>query len=176
MANCEGLTPLQLALLKWSITLGKMLLDAGARADRVDDSNLTPLHYAVRFSDCKFARQCIEAGADVNVIKTNNGMTALHYALRDHHSREMVELLLKAGAEINHIDRKGFSPLHWAVYYKRLEIVKMLLESGRADVNLQDRADHTDSDDEYYDDNSRISDYELIDNDGLSALQVCQIS
>ncbi len=46
---------------------------------------------------------------------------------------KMVELLIKAGAEINYYDNNGTTPLITAIYYSRLDIVKLLIEAG-ADV------------------------------------------
>lgn len=44
-----------------------------------------------------------------------SGMTLLHFAVESN-EKEVVELLLARGAEINVADNKGLMPLHFAVY------------------------------------------------------------
>ena len=51
-----------------------------------------------------------------------------------------VKALLQRGASINAVDRVrfGFTPLLYAIYYERREMIHYLVEAG-ADVNLPDR-------------------------------------
>jgi len=43
---------------------------------------------------------------------------------------------VNAGENVNAFDKWGWTPLHWAVYYRSVPITKFLLENG-ADPNLQ---------------------------------------
>lgn len=47
-----------------------------------------------------------------------------------------VKKRVKSADDINQFDKWGWTPLHWAVYYRSLPITKFLLENG-ADSNLQ---------------------------------------
>lgn len=47
-----------------------------------------------------------------------------------------VKKRVNAGGNVNEFDKWGWTPLHWAVYYRSLPITKFLLENG-ADPNLQ---------------------------------------
>lgn len=53
---------------------------------------------------------------------------ALHYAAE--RSLELVRTLVEHGADIDKRDQTGHTPLHWAAYVNRFEIVRFLLEQG----------------------------------------------
>ncbi len=72
--------------------------DAAVALDWFDYVNRTPLIVAVQIGSIKIAKRLIEAGSDVNAHNEPNiGDTALHRAV-EKGTVEMVELLLKAGA------------------------------------------------------------------------------
>ncbi len=47
-----------------------------------------------------------------------------------------VKKRVKEGGDVNEFDKWGWTPLHWAVYYRSLPVTKFLLENG-ADPNIQ---------------------------------------
>ncbi len=53
----------------------------------------------------------------------------LHFAVEEC-SKEMIELLLASGADINAESEKGWTPLHYATRRGDKEIVEMLTERG----------------------------------------------
>ncbi|KPK86341.1 MAG: hypothetical protein AMJ81_01475 [Phycisphaerae bacterium SM23_33] len=61
----------------------------------------------------------------------------LHAAVRGNH-KEMVELLLARGADVNALGWPGQTPLHMAVNKGKLELVRLLLGKG-ADMRVADR-------------------------------------
>ncbi len=69
------------------------------------------------------------------------GQTALIMAAKNQNF-ECVDLLLKAGADVNKEDRCGGAPLIWAAHSGAKECVKALLVAG-ADVNQTDIYNHT---------------------------------
>ena len=81
----------------------------------------------------------IEMGVDVNIkdlnIKNGYGNTPLFYAK----SKEIVELLIKAGADINAKNQYGETPLFFA---ESKEIVELLIQHG-ADVNIKNKFQFT---------------------------------
>jgi ankyrin repeat protein len=97
-------TPLHTATgKKTSLEFIDMLLNYGARVDSKDESDRTPLHYAVQNRNISAAKKLLDAGADVNA-RLYGGKRAMHIAARNcKHSNvlEMFELLLDHGADIN---------------------------------------------------------------------------
>ena len=73
----------------------------------------TALHFAIRFSHYKAALKLIKGGAKLDG-KDNSGRSPLHEAARKG-SDETIGVLLKHDADINAVDRKGYTTLHVAI-------------------------------------------------------------
>lgn len=121
---------------KGAIKAAKRLIASGADVNIRTTRDFTPLHIAAGTDDIEFAKILISKGADINA-KIDNGETPLNFATccsghKD--STEMIELLLKHGANINS-NSKLQSPLMGACLYSYYNMVKYLVENG-ADINL----------------------------------------
>jgi ankyrin repeat protein len=109
----EGWTPLHLAAYECLSEMVDLLLSRGADISSVDDRlERTPLHWAVIKNCTKVVELLLAKGSEVNK-RDGNGQHALSLASRCS-SREMVELLIKLGADIIQADHSGYTPLHWA--------------------------------------------------------------
>lgn len=118
----------------------KRMVDSGADVNaKLGIRNYTFLHIAAENDDIEFAKLLIAKGADVNV-KMDNGNTPLYMATYEGDTEpiEMVELLLKHGADPNSNSKLG-TPLLNACKYSYYEVVKVLVDHG-ADVNLPNEA------------------------------------
>lgn len=81
--------------------------------------DLTALTNAVRQGDLSLARTILDGNRELVHQRDESGATALHYATLNGH-REIVQLLLDRGAEINKVDdRFGATPTGWAIEYLR---------------------------------------------------------
>jgi ankyrin repeat protein len=81
--------------------------------------NLTDLCSAVTQGDINRVRQVLDGDRELVHQRDESGATALHYATLNGH-REIVELLLERGAEINKTDGEfGATPTGWAIEYLR---------------------------------------------------------
>ena len=63
------------------------------------------------------------------------GVTVLHIASKENNEPEIIDLLVKSGANVNAQDAEGFTPLHMATIHGNLKIVKKLVDLD-ADVNI----------------------------------------
>ena len=62
-------------------------------------------------------------------------VTLLHIASKKNNEPEIIDLLVKSGANVNAQDAEGFTPLHMAAIHGNLKIVKKLVDL-EADVNI----------------------------------------
>ena len=91
-----------------------VLLSNGANIEARNSLGLTPLFEAVKHNDLIGVKTLIAHGADVTA-KDKHGRTVLHYIARRGYSNkilEMIDSLIKAGANINEPDNEGATPLH----------------------------------------------------------------
>ena len=63
------------------------------------------------------------------------GVTVLHTASKQNNEPEIIDLLVKSGANVNAQDAEGFTPLHMAAIHGNLKVVKKLVDL-EADVNI----------------------------------------
>src|SRR5688500_840547 len=108
-------------------------LKRGADIHASDKNGVTALHHAVRFRSPTAVKVLIEHGADVNRACRRNGSTPLHRAVtqtgapgtagRAQAAREIIELLLEAGADPSIANKAGKTP----VEYVSEETIRSLL-------------------------------------------------
>jgi ankyrin repeat protein len=118
-----------------------LLQDHPELVSSIDKFGNTPLHLAALNNQLEVARLLIANGADVNALSKksvrNVGMTPLHAALLSFHHKEMVDLLISRGADVNAGDTLKQTPLHYAVRNDLKADVELLLANG-AEVNSRD--------------------------------------
>ncbi|GFQ86584.1 KN motif and ankyrin repeat domain-containing protein 2 [Trichonephila clavata] len=77
---------------------------------------------------------------DINMKATQNGQTALMLAV-SHGKKDIVKILLDAGAEVNLQDKDGSTALMCAAEHGHLDIVKILLSHPECDPTIVDNDD-----------------------------------
>jgi ankyrin repeat protein len=123
-------TPLGLAARRGSLPVVQQLLAAGADVNYSGPGDVTPLSFATGNKTLvhrAVTKALLKAGAQPTY-------QALIAAAR-HGSPEMIEMLAKAGADLNEVSRWG-TALILAVHEKRVDTTGALLKSG-ADPNLR---------------------------------------
>ena len=87
------------------------------------------IHSAVISNDIEAVKQHLAAGTDLNQKDPFGGSSPLiSAALFD--KKEIAEILINAGADINFVNNDGSNALHTAAFFCRPEIVQILLDNG----------------------------------------------
>ena len=115
------------------------LVRACFAGENVLDEN-AQLFQAARDGNMQAVQTALANGADVNVVKITDGVTALMMASQNGHT-EVVKLLLEEGADVNaKRTSDGVSALLAASRKGHTDIVRLLLDKG-ADVNVKRTTD-----------------------------------
>lgn len=115
----------------------------------IDGIPVPALYGAIMQGDEEMVDLLVSAGADVNeeIPDLPDLGSPLSLAVgirtdRDHHpwpsQIKIVEILVRAGADVHYTDAEGDTPLVQAVYSGQSEMVRVLVE-GSADVNVETR-------------------------------------
>ena len=143
-------TALMYATFNKPLAIVKVLLDAGAKVNMIDNCGSTALMYAAEDSTPEVVKLLIDAGADVNAKnngpKDVKGRTALMEAAGNNYSPDrtgdIAGVLIGAGAELNAQNIEGKTALMEAATWRKIEMVKVLIDAG-ADVNAKDKRGNT---------------------------------
>lgn len=123
----QGLTALHIAAKNCDYKLVEWLLSKKARVDVEDCSGKLPIHYTTN----KDVINLLKESSQEN--QNNKLETPLHIAVQ---KRDIAELLIQRGVNINAKDEPEYTTLHIAVKNGDLDIVKLFLHRGE-DINLQ---------------------------------------
>jgi len=115
----------------------KKYINNGADVSQTNESGESILACALRAGcDSELLMLLIESGADIFDFD-DEGVSIFDMAIT-YNNIEMVEYLISKGLDINKTNRKsGFTSLMAAACYGRIDIAKLLLNSG-ADLELRD--------------------------------------
>ena len=97
---------------------------------------ITPMHACAFYGLHKICALLIDAALSVDLVEQQYNQTPLIYACRQGHL-EMVRLLVKAGANPNHLTKLGKSPLLEAIEFEREDVFELLVSEDTTDINLR---------------------------------------
>jgi len=123
----DNLTAFQVAKRAGKDAVEKVLRDTLDKTEKITDKPM--LFSATSEDDLKRVEALLDAGASVDTKLEVFGWTSLHLAARNG-STEIVNALLKAGADINAKTKKGQTPLYMAETNKQDEVIELLKEKG----------------------------------------------
>lgn len=118
-------TALMYGIRDGKLNITEYLLRQGADPNLTDKNGLAPLHIATARNDVELVRCLLGNGTAVNARTAGHGRTALLIAAMSGFA-EMVETLLKAGANPSLPDNVGKLPLERALEYHRSDVVRLL--------------------------------------------------
>lgn len=167
-----GYAPLHMAASRGDKAIAELLLSRGADPNARSKTGETPLYGAAAHGYLDVARLLVSRGADVNVVDDDFHATPLEQAVicgggaqmvkfllyrgadPNHNAarslreaaaqgqREIMDLLMDAGADINAATDSGWTPLHSAVQSGDPLAVEFLIRKG-ARINAKDRSGRT---------------------------------
>jgi ankyrin repeat protein len=110
----------------------RLLLERGMDVNARRKDGWTTLHWAAFKGRVEVAQVLLDHGANTK-LETDEGETALHVVSRGvYDSQEQgvstVLLLLKRGVDVNALDKKGWTSLHWAAFKGRVKVAQVLLD------------------------------------------------
>ncbi len=123
--------PLWVAARIGAVDALKQILEGKPDLAEFNSDGLTALHVAVQNGNVECASLLLSAGANPNVPTVLQRATALHFSAMGG-GREIIDELLRRGADVNAVSKEGFTPLYYAVMFRRAEVVKTLLEHRAA--------------------------------------------
>ncbi|MGX5609197.1 ankyrin repeat domain-containing protein [Bacillus cereus] len=142
----NGKSPFYYAANTNNYVLCKQLLEKGVdvNKDNLDDYKQTVLHAACFLPSKITAKEkeeaqtryvqtisfLLELGYDVNAKDIDNDTPLITCCRQDSSNHKPVELLLKAGAEVNVVNVDGMSSLHYTVEQDHISIANLLLENN----------------------------------------------
>ncbi|XP_005653404.1 E3 ubiquitin-protein ligase MIB2 isoform X7 [Sus scrofa] len=109
----QGRTALQVAAYLGQVELVRLLLQARAGVDLVDDEGNTALHYAALGNQPEAARVLLSSGCAANALNSARS-SALHVAVQ-RGFLEVVRVLCERGCDVNLPDAHADTPLHCAI-------------------------------------------------------------
>lgn len=134
--DLSGHTPLIAAVVVGSADIVGILLTHGADVNVRGPGQETPLLLAASAGYFNVIKNLLDAGADVLAVNRLKE-TVLHKCQKISHDKRdaILELLVRAGAELNVIDSNGFTPLHNCAFQTvfnnfTLSTLKILVEAG----------------------------------------------
>ena len=155
------LTALHIAIMNGSKGIIHMLVENGADVDLENEHNLRPVHCAIVSGCIETTSLLFKNGAKINKksekeLDDDEDITdfvdclenhkwldsALHSIIIELQNVEMLDLLIKNGADVNS-HSGGYSVLHAAVICNSIDMVKILVKNGaNLDFPCQNEAEH----------------------------------
>ncbi|WP_353278921.1 ankyrin repeat domain-containing protein [Wolbachia endosymbiont (group B) of Longitarsus flavicornis] len=111
--NEEGETILHQAVEISDYTTVRLLIKKGAEVNARDKNGYTPLHCAVFAKSLENVKVLLREGAEVNATQYIGGCTPLHSACKIGAGVEIIKELVKAGAEVNQLNKYGATPMYY---------------------------------------------------------------
>ncbi|CAB0033718.1 unnamed protein product [Trichogramma brassicae] len=110
----------------------------------IDEFGVTHFHVACMWGFFDVIEKFLEHGQDPNVLEPNKRNSPLHLALDNVASGEVIELLLRKGADLRLVNAEGLTPLHiFCKRYDDVDLAKLLLDLSNekhqlSQVDVQD--------------------------------------
>jgi ankyrin repeat protein len=142
-----GVTPLHetCGLTAQHIEIARILLDARADPLAADRQGDTPLDWALDLGDdgvdlvALFRGVPVDDAIDASAVADPPATLPIYHSIENGDS-DAVREWIAVGTDVNAVDRDGYAALHYAAYFDRRPIARMLLDAGaEANASTQSR-------------------------------------
>ncbi|XP_070694414.1 ankyrin repeat domain-containing protein 50 [Pempheris klunzingeri] len=127
--DSEGRTALHVASWQGCVEMVDVLLKHGANPNAQDTEGRPPMHSVAWTGHAEVGRHLLEAGGVSIDLACHQGATALSIAAQEGHAN-IVAMLLERGANPDHMDKYGRSPVKVAGKHRHFNIVRLLESYG----------------------------------------------
>ncbi len=136
-----GKTPLMKAIRSNKLKTVLFLINQDVDVNIRDSYGDTALHFASRGVDLEICRAVLAAAPDVDAVN-DCGVTPLMESVR-YRVSDVTEILIQSGCDVNIQEKKSCdTALHMAVSKGHNSVVRMLLETGRAQMLYNSEGEH----------------------------------
>ena len=139
ISNAQNLAE---AIKNKDTVLAAKLISQGSDPNQKDENGTTHLMNACRFGEVDMAVFLLGHGAKVDEFRSPKGRTPLMVACAYWSGVNMVELLVKNGADVNIASTDGSTALMLAAGLEKLDVVNYLIKQG-AHVTAKNNAGQT---------------------------------
>lgn len=129
--HMKGKSVLSHAVNKEQLTVAQILLKAGAKADRADNSGKTPLIYAADNNNIELIQLMLDNGAKINKVDSL-GNSPLH-RLAKRAKPDTLQLLLDKGADSHIKNKEGKTALEIAARFGNTDNMVVLASKAKKD-------------------------------------------
>lgn len=141
--NKYGETPLFYAIRAQYFDFAKLLIDNNASPHLSNNRTTQPIHKAAELGANEILSILLEKGINVNEQDKRWRETPLHYAVKNHRSRVVQQLLKTKSIDVNLKNGVGETALHLAVELGRVDTVIRLVDVIGINVNVIDSYQNT---------------------------------
>jgi serine/threonine-protein phosphatase 6 regulatory ankyrin repeat subunit A len=120
--DCHGYYPIHWAVERDRLDIVNWLGRQGVSLNSCTPEGFPPMVFAIIRTNARMVHWLLSHGAQIHKY-------SLHLAIK-RFDIQMISLLLRYGANIDSQDPDGNTVLHLAVYYKLVDLVPFLLDSG----------------------------------------------
>jgi len=133
ITDSNGATALSAAAYSGDLKITKLLVENKANINITDKKGYTPLMIASAFGHFEIVKYLVDKKANLNTVD-NSGYTPLTAAL-SRNKTDIFKYLLEKGAKSDLKD--AIHPIFVAISVNNIEIIKLLVENKKVNVNLQ---------------------------------------
>lgn len=133
--DLTGLTPLITAAATGKEDIARYLISRGAKLNEVDDAGISAAGAAIATSNVDILKLLGDAGANLRQLQGSYRGPLIRDAARNVDAgAEMVQYLIRKGADVNQEDASGNTPLFHAAIFGNTRVADLLLRAG-ADID-----------------------------------------